>query len=227
MQNNLTSRAYNLLLKQIITAELKPGEKISEKQIEQELGIGRTPVREALLHLRQEHLIDVVPQSGTYIAKIDLASVINARFVRISVEQRIMQEAAQMKLTELQKAQLKDIIQQQKIYCQKKDFHQFFKYDDLFHQFFYQITGHDVVWRWLKEINIQFDRFRFLSLNLGNASWENLIQDHQTLLDTVVNGASDQVESVVTKHLHLVIEEKNILVNKYPDYFKNLETEFK
>ncbi|MDF4142565.1 GntR family transcriptional regulator [Lactobacillus kefiranofaciens] len=216
MQNNLTAQAYSILLKKIITAELKPGEKISEKQVEQDLGIGRTPVREALLHLRQEHLIYVVPQSGTYIAQIDLASVINARFVRISVEQQIMQEAAQHPLTELQRAQLKDIIQQQKLYCSEKDFHQFFKYDDLFHQLFYEITGHDIVWNWLKEINIQFDRFRFLSLNLGNASWNNLIQDHQTLLDTVLAGKSDEVKSIVTKHLQLVIDEKNTLVNKYP-----------
>ena len=75
-RNDLTGQAYDLILKKIIDAEYEPGQKISEKKIEEDLQIGRTPVREALLQLRQESLINVIPQSGTYISKIDLKDVL-------------------------------------------------------------------------------------------------------------------------------------------------------
>lgn len=226
MAENLTDQAYNILLRKIITADYKPGARISEKQIEEDLSIGRTPVREALLRLRQEHLIDVVPQSGTYIAKIDLKTVLEARFVRISVEQKITEEAAQRKLTNLQKAQLNDIINKQKMSNQEKDFANFFKYDDQFHELFYQFTDHAVIWNWLKRMNIQFDRFRYLSLNLGKSSWNNLIKEHQAILQAVEAGNKKQAQKMVTRHLHLVIEEKNALVKKFPSYFENTDIAF-
>ena len=59
-RNNLTSKAYDVILQKIISAEYKPGQKISEKKIEEDVNIGRTPVREALLQLRQEKLINVL-----------------------------------------------------------------------------------------------------------------------------------------------------------------------
>lgn len=227
MQESLTDRAYNTLLRKIITAVYKPGEKISEKEIEEDLNIGRTPVREAILRLRQEHLIDVVPQSGTYIAKIDLKIVLNARFVRISVEPKIMMEASQLKLSQLQKAQLADIVHQQKLFDSQKDFKEFFKYDDLFHEFFYHLTDHEIIWNWLKQLNIQFDRFRYLSLNLGNASWNNLVKEHQQILNSVLAKDKEKAKKLTINHLHLVIEEKNELVNKYPNYFTNKNILFK
>lgn len=223
MQENLTEQAYHILLKKIITAEYKPGKKISEKNIMEDLKIGRTPVREALLRLKQENLIKVVPQSGTYIAKIDLKLVLNARFVRINIEKEIMQEAAKLKLSELQIIQLKDIVQKQILYNKEKDFHNFFNYDDKFHEFFYQITGHEIIWKWLKQINIQFDRFRFLSLNLGTSSWENLIQEHKSLLDSVLNNDVKATQKAIIQHLHLVLDERADLLEKFPDYFENIK----
>lgn len=227
MQTNLTSQAYNLILKKIILGEYKPGTKISEKQIEEDLKIGRTPVREALLRLRQEHLINVVPQSGTFISKIDLKTVADARFVRMSVEQRIMHDASMMNFTDLQKLELQNIIQKQEIANLQSNFQLFFKSDDTFHEFFYKSTNHLTVWDWLKQMNIQFDRFRFLSLNLEKSAWEHLIEEHKAILAAVINGQTSKVETLVSNHLHLAIEEKNELVKKFPDYFENADVNLK
>lgn len=227
MVENLTDQAYNLLLRKIITAEYQPGTRISDKEIEKDLKIGRTPIREAILRLRQEHLIKAIPQSGTYIAKIDLKTVLNARFVRISVEERITEEAASIKIGDLQRAELEDIINKQRISNKDKDFDNFFKEDDRFHQFFYEITDHEIIWNWLKRMNIQFDRFRYLSLNLGTSSWNNLIKEHQAILRAVLTGNQNQAKEMVNKHLHLAIEEKNALVNKFPSFFENTNIIFK
>lgn len=99
-QSNLTDQAYDRISQKIIKTIYKPGSKISEKAIESDLKIGRTPIREALLRLKQEQLIEVIPQSGTYISKIDLKSVLDARFVRTSIEQQVMKEAAIKKISD-------------------------------------------------------------------------------------------------------------------------------
>ena len=79
---NLQIQAYQAIRNQIIYSELPPGSKISEKNLEDYLKIGRTPIREALIKLRQENLVYTIPQSGTYISQIDLEKASNARFVR-------------------------------------------------------------------------------------------------------------------------------------------------
>ena len=184
---NLTSRAYEEILKKIVFTDFKPGEKISEKKIEATLGIGRTPVREALLQLRQEGLIKVIPQSGTYVSKINLKVVLDARFIRASVERRIMREAASQSLTSNQLNYLNQIIDRQLQSQKADDFPDFFKYDDQFHQFFYLVTDHELVWNWLKKINVPFNRFRYLRLKVANLSWEGLIHEHQAILAATKN----------------------------------------
>ena len=64
--------SYQILKTKILNLELKPGTKISEKEIADELSVSRTPVREAFMMLAQEDLLDVIPQIGTIVSKINL-----------------------------------------------------------------------------------------------------------------------------------------------------------
>ncbi|MGV7864248.1 GntR family transcriptional regulator, partial [Mycobacterium kansasii] len=82
--------AYNEIRYRIMHNKYTPGQKVSEKVISDELGIGRTPVREAIIRIERDGLIDVIPQSGTYISKIDMNTANNARFVRQIMEGEIM-----------------------------------------------------------------------------------------------------------------------------------------
>lgn len=218
-RGNLTSQAYDLILEKIINTEFKPGEKISEKKIEETLGIGRTPVREALLQLRQEHLIDVIPQSGTYISKIDLKVVLDARFIRASVERRIMREATSINLTMEQQDALQQIITMQEQSQKHNNFPDFFKYDDQFHRYFYLITDHELVWNWLKKINVPFNRFRYLRLKVSELSWQGLIKEHQAILKALLSKDVNEVDRLTANHMHLMIDEEQDLVKSFPDYF--------
>ena len=121
MKSSLQSQAYQAIRKQIIYADLEPGRKISEKALEEHLSIGRTPIREALIQLRQQELVYTVPQSGTYVSRINLYSAENARFVREQLEQQIMIECCskldnqtrivlETILEEQEKAKVKEII---------------------------------------------------------------------------------------------------------------------
>lgn len=72
MTKNMRNEAYSELRYRIMHNKFIPGQKISEKTISEELGIGRTPVREAIIRIERDGLIDVIPQSGTYISQIDM-----------------------------------------------------------------------------------------------------------------------------------------------------------
>ena len=91
IKTSLQNQAYQSIRRQIIYADLEPGKKY-QKKLEETLSIGRTPIREALIQLRQQGLVDTIPQSGNYISLIDLDSAKNARFVREHLERQIMLE---------------------------------------------------------------------------------------------------------------------------------------
>lgn len=222
-RNDLTGQAYDLILKKIIDAEYEPGQKISEKKIEEDLQIGRTPVREALLQLRQESLINVIPQSGTYISKIDLKDVLDARFARASVERRIMREAATINLNEEQIADLEQIIQNEKKTRENDDFPAFLESDDVFHEYFYKITDHQRVWDWLKKINIQFNRFRFLRLKVQKLSWQGLIEEHIAIYEAIKANDVNEADRLTANHMHRMLDEKDSLIKTFPNYFSNIE----
>ncbi|MGM9892627.1 GntR family transcriptional regulator [Limosilactobacillus sp.] len=219
--SNLTGQAYNIIIKKIINAEYEPGQKISEKKIEEDIDIGRTPVREALLQLRQENLINVIPQSGTYISKIDMKEVLDARFVRASVEQRIMRNATTVRFTQEQINHFDQILSKQYLIMREDNFTKFLTIDDEFHRYFYVITDHLRIWNWLKRINVQFDRFRFLRLKVEGLSWVSLIDEHKAILNAVRERDINEVERLSANHMHRMLTEEDSLIKAFPNYFIN------
>lgn len=87
--------AYRTLRENILKLKLKPGDKISEKEISDTLSISRTPVREAFIRLSQEQLLEVLPQRGTYISKINTSQIAEFRFLRVTLEQAVMKLACE------------------------------------------------------------------------------------------------------------------------------------
>src|SRR4051812_28202016 len=79
-------QVYDLLRESIVTAELEPGRQLSENELAGRLGVSRTPVREALVRLRDDRLVEIVPQLGTFVAPISGRAVADAQFVREALE---------------------------------------------------------------------------------------------------------------------------------------------
>ena len=95
------------LKENIMSLELKPGELLSEVELSEKLNISRTPIREVLMRLKNEHLIEVKPQSGTYVSLIDLDLIEEAIFMRFALEEKVLKEACNYfpedKIIELEK----------------------------------------------------------------------------------------------------------------------------
>lgn len=222
--NNMQHQAYLEISKRILHSDYAPGDKISENSLEKDLNLGRTPIREALIRLRRDGLIEVIPQSGTYVSKIDLDVAINARFVRESIERKVMIEAAaKSKSTDIKKIQ--GIIEAQTIAIQNNNYKDFFDLDEAFHRSFYEITDKKMVWDWLQTINVQLNRFRWLRLSLTSLDWGKLVNDHKLLLTAVKHHAPEEAQRLTINHLHLMLDEEQVLITAFPTYFVDAPTD--
>lgn len=219
MTTNLLTQAYQAIRKKIIYSDLEPGKKISEKGLEEMLNIGRTPIREALIQLRQQELVYTIPQSGTYISLIDLSSAKNARFVREYLERQIMIECC-AKLTRGTQKILEAVIEEQEKATNAKDRRAFFHTDNLFHKACFEIAGRQEVWNWLDDHNIHLERFRWLRVTTEDLNWKIIMTQHYRLLDALINKDPEEADFLTAVHLHMMLNEQEIVVNKFPDFFK-------
>ena len=85
-QARASRQVYQALREAIITAQLAPGQRISENRLAERLAVSRTPVREALIRLQDERFVQIVPQLGTFVTRISSAAVEDAQFIREALE---------------------------------------------------------------------------------------------------------------------------------------------
>lgn len=217
--DSLQIQAYRAIRQKIIYSEFVPDQKISEKELENILNIGRTPIREALIQLRQQELVYTLPQSGTYVSQIDLKSAQNARFIREQLERKIMVECS-AKLTEDSKNRLFDILTKQNKAVSEKDERAFFQFDNLFHETCFEIAGKKEIWNWIDDHNTHLERFRWLRVTIKGLHWETIMDQHNQLFDALLSKDPESVDFLSAIHLHMMLNEEDAVIEKYPAYFK-------
>ncbi|MFV0560929.1 MAG: GntR family transcriptional regulator [Enterococcus sp.] len=221
MKNSLQYQAYLAIRRQIIHSDLEPGKKVSEKTLEETLSIGRTPIREALITLRQQGLVDTIPQSGTYISLIDLNSANNARFMREHLEKQIMLESC-AKMDLQKKRILETVLSEQEKAVTKKDARSFFHNDNLFHEVCFEIAGREEIWHWLEEHNTHLERFRWLRVTTKELKWNKIMNQHYDLFHALTHQNPEEASFLTSMHLHLMLDEQKTVVDAHPNYFKNI-----
>lgn len=211
-------KAYEEIKKLVMTAKLQPGQKISKNELVETLEIGDTPVREAIIRLHREGLLEVIPQSGTYVSKINLAEVYQARFVRENIEPTIFKEATELATTK-QLQELEKKIKIQAIYFEDQDPQMYFNLDEEFHEYFYKMAGKEFVWEWLQLLNTALNRFRYLRLDVKELGWLNILTEHRQILEYVTKKDSEALNEIILKHIHTVDDDIKIVMKEFPDYF--------
>ncbi|MFC0406905.1 GntR family transcriptional regulator [Roseomonas elaeocarpi] len=205
---------YTALRQEIVTLRLRPGERLSENELAARFGTSRAPVREALIRLVEDGLIDVRPQRGSFVNRISLKSMERARLVREALEIAIIRRAAEQGISEASRAKLEDAIKRQQ--AAADDPEAFTRLDDLFHSGFAAGVALEGVWSIIEREKVQFDRIRFLSLPLVTPV-EVLIEQHHAILRAVVERQPAEAEAAVRRHMHEVLRIADGLAQKHPD----------
>src|SRR4051794_18680241 len=194
---------YAVLRREIVTLKLEPGTKLSENELAARFGTSRAPVREALIRLVEDGLIEVRPQRGSFVSRISLRAMERARFVREALEAAVVRRAAEQKITAAARAELEAALGAQRAAADSPE--RFTEQDDRFHRGLAQAAGLGSVWDVIEREKAQFDRVRYLSLP-NTTPVDVLIRQHRAILDAVIEGRPAVAERELRKHLREVLQ---------------------
>ena len=210
-------QVHEAILQAIIAVELEPGEALSEKDLSVRLGVSRTPVREALIRLRGEDLVDIISQVGTFVAKIDVEHVHEAQFIRQALECACVRDLV-ARATDADVAELRDILAEQRRCRERDDDSGFYVADEWFHRRMTEMAGHGSVWATVRRSKVHLDRVRRLSLPLPEVMG-HLIEQHGAVVDAVARRDVDAAEAALREHLGEVLRSLASLGERRPEYF--------
>lgn len=195
----------------------KPGEALSESEIGARFGVSRQPVREAFIKLSESGLVQVLPSRGTFVVKISVREVLNARFVRSAIECAIVREAA-LRGGSPMHARLRASIEEQEDAARRNDYSRFNELDETFHREIASSIDCDYAWKIVESARTQTDRVRFLSLP-GASPMPMLIEQHRTIAAALESGDPDRAENAMKVHLREILKALPRLTEQFPDLF--------
>jgi GntR family transcriptional regulator, rspAB operon transcriptional repressor len=210
---------YDALRDAIVTTELEPGRQISENEIADKLGVSRTPVREAFSRLRDDQLVQIVPQLGTFVSRISVAGVDDAQFLREALECSAVRLAAE-RADAGDVAELGALITRQEAARDAADPSEFFVLDDQLHSTLCELSGRPIAWAIVARANGHLNRVRRLSLAEPSYIAE-MIVEHKAVVDAVGRGEPDAADEALRHHLRMVLSDLPNIRHDHPEYFED------
>jgi DNA-binding GntR family transcriptional regulator len=212
-------QAYRALRDAIIAAELEPGQRLSENELAERLAVSRTPIREALIRLRDDRFVQIVPQLGTFVTRISTAAVEDAQFIRESLECAAVRLAA-TRAGETDLAALDGLVRRQAEVVEHGGYERFAVLDDEFHAALCELAGRPVAWEVAQRVKGHLNRVRRLSLPQPNYL-EEMVAEHRLVLDALRRRDPDGAEETLRHHLRMVLSALPAIRAEHPDYFED------
>jgi DNA-binding GntR family transcriptional regulator len=205
---------YEELRRRIITLELAPGAALSENELATELGFSRTPVREALILLAREALVQIFPKIGTFVARVDPQLVADAQFLREAVELAALDGVLELPDPDVV-AQLRENLAQQA--SAGHDAEAFFRLDEQFHHGLLRLSRHEGSWPAVIAAKGHLDRAR--RLGLQDRLPGLLVEQHTHVLDALLTHGAVVARPLMQAHLRTVLGDVAQLRSRWPELF--------
>lgn len=214
--------ACRVLRMNIMTLRLQPGEPLNEAELAARLQMSRTPVHEAITTLRNEWLVEIFPQRGTQVSRIDPALVKEGYSTRLLLESALLRDVAG-KIDRTQVQQLLDCMRQQEALRDRMPdaVDEFIQLDDEFHRMMYFFGGRSHTWLAIRGLVSHYDRMRYLDALDGECDYDRVTVQHRDFCDYLLMGLPDGVDPEQTIGAHLTSFRGNLMAKMalHPDYF--------
>ena len=217
LSQSTASVVYHGLRQNIIDLTLKPGALLVEQKLAEEYGVSRTPVREVLVWLASEGLVEILRNRGAMVAPIRVNAVRTAQFVRESLEVSVALAAAR-NMDSLSKLKLSHAIEEQELANTEGNAELFYRADEAMHFEIAQIAGLPLVWGYIEEAKIQMDRVRRLSLSQAQ-TFDKLIAQHRKIVAAIAANDPAKITSSLNEHLRQVLPDIDALRANRPEFF--------
>lgn len=214
-----TGRDYALrtIKENIISLDLAPGSLVSENELSAEMGLSRTPVREALIELSKVKIVEIVPQKRSIIAPIRYDLVEESRFMRNVLECAVVELVCGM-ATPADIQRLSENVKLQNFYLESGSPEQLMALDNQFHAMFFEIAQKNQVYAMIQNISIHFDRVRRMALN--SVKELKIVQDHAALVIAIRENNPKEARRLIETHLSRYKVDAASIRERYPEYFK-------
>lgn len=203
---NNRAYAYRVLRQNIMTCQLVPGEALSEAELAEAFQMSRTPIHEALTSLKEEWLVDILPQRGSSVSFIKIDYVKEGFSMRLMLEVGIT-EALAGRLTSEQLKAFSDNLALESQAVNKADFSQpsdaFQELDNDFHELLYTFGGFERVWKAMHTATSHYDRVRYLDTAVNQVDQGDILQEHKKIFNYLTIGIPSNANLKADYELHL------------------------
>ena len=218
-QGSLTDRTFLAIREAIMELNFLPGEIIRKHDICNALGVSRSPVSEALAKLRNEGLVEVVPQSGTFVSRFSLQDIKEGAFLRESIELACIEILAS-NISEQQLIDLNRNLKLQKVLAESDDYQGFYQLDAKMHGMIMDFTGYKNLAKVTKTGWVQVDRARQLLLPV-DGRLKKAFQEHKAVIEALAQNDVALAREKMRTHLNQLILLLTPLEKKHPHLFEN------
>lgn len=198
---------FNTLRKAILTGELKAGERLMEIHLAKQLGVSRTPIREAIRKLELEGLVVMMPRRGAEVAQITEKDLKDVLEVRRALD-ALCAELACDRITQEEKAQLKDACDEFEEATRTGDATTIAQADVQLHNIIVEATGNRRLIQLINNLSEQMYRYRFEYIKEEDKH-NNLVEEHRMIYDGIIN--NDKEMAARAARLHIDNQEKSII----------------
>jgi DNA-binding GntR family transcriptional regulator len=209
--------AHERIRASILRGELPPGSVVSDHELAREFGVSRTPVREAFLRLQLEGLVEVVPQVGTFVSRLDRHAVRDALFAREQLECGALAERIDA-IGPIELAELDGCARRQRSALQATDYDAVMAEDDTFHFLLLRLAGRSGVWPVVRDVRDLMRRVRALALPNLSAG-RSAIAQHDRIVDALRRGHNSEAVALLRTHIRDNAAMTGRLAARFPDYF--------
>ena len=208
---------FDELRKEILDLTLKPGTELNLNQLSSLFGVSRSPIRDAVKELSGEHLIDIYPQRGTYVSRINLRMADDERFIRLNLELGSIPDFINNINDELI-SEMEELIKKQEKAFALRDTSLLLKLDDQFHSVIFKGADRQGVFDFILTRNGNYHRMRLISF-MFDAISEDVISQHKVLLEAIKEKDPEKVMALDKMHMTKLKKETVSFRETMPQYF--------
>jgi DNA-binding GntR family transcriptional regulator len=183
----------------IVSGVLKPGERLMEIQLAEELGVSRTPVREAIRKLELEGFVIMIPRRGTYVADLSIKDINEVFEIRTALDVLAAGLAAE-RITDDELELMERILVQIGEYVDKNELEPIVELDSQFHDILYRACRNDRLVGIINNLREQFTRFRTISMAFPGRI-QNTLEEHSRLVEAIASRNVDLAQQLAREHM--------------------------
>lgn len=198
-KKSLTTLIFDKIRDDILDNTYKLGDKLVESKLAEEMGVSRTPVREALKQLELDGLVESIPNRGVVVKGLSKQDIYDIYTVRIAIE-AIAARLAVERITEEELNELQEICDLMEFFTSKDDFQKIFELNTQFHEKIYASTKSRYLEHILKDFQIFIKSTRLKSLQC-EGRLEKSLKEHKNILEAIKTKNSTEAEKYVTQHV--------------------------